>query len=108
VYVLLVTIRIQPGHRDAFMEAMLDDARGSVADEPGCLRFDVLQDSKDANTIYLYEAYRDREAFDAHLQAPHFIRWRDAVKDWYAAPSQVVNGTSVFPLDAAWRKPSIG
>ena len=30
---LLVTIRIQPQHREAFMEAMLDDARHSVQDQ---------------------------------------------------------------------------
>jgi quinol monooxygenase YgiN len=43
----MVTIKIKAGHRDAFMEAMLSDARGSVHDELGCLRFDVLQDAKD-------------------------------------------------------------
>ena len=39
---LMVTIKIKAGHRDAFVEALLSDARGSVYDEPGCLRFDVL------------------------------------------------------------------
>jgi hypothetical protein len=50
---LMVTIKIKAGYRDAFMEAMLSDARGSVHDEPGCLRFDVLQDARDQNTLYL-------------------------------------------------------
>jgi hypothetical protein len=35
---LMVTIKIKAGHRDAFMEALLSDARGSVHDEPGCFR----------------------------------------------------------------------
>ena len=52
---LMVTIKIKPGHREAFMEAMLGDARGSAYDEPGCLRFDVLQDANDPHTLYLYE-----------------------------------------------------
>lgn len=107
MYVLMVTLHVQPEHRAAFLESMLDDARGSVLDEPGCLRFDVLQDAKDPNTLYLYEAYRDEQAFQAHLQAPHFLRWRDTVKDWYAAPSQVVSSTSIFPLDSAWLKPPV-
>ena len=68
---LLVTIRIQPQHREAFMEAMLDDARHSVQDEPGCLRFDVLEDVDDPSRIFLYEVYRDEEALEAHRQAPH-------------------------------------
>lgn len=99
MYVLLVSIQIKPVHRAAFIEAMLDDARGSVANEPGCLRFDVIQDHEDSNRLYLYEVYRDRAAFDAHLQTPHFIRWRDAVRDWYAVPAQVWRGTILFPPD---------
>src|SRR5215470_810366 len=71
---LMVTIKIKAGHRDAFMEALLSDARGSVHDEPGCLRFDVLQDARDANTLYLYEVYRDEAAIEAHRQAPHFVK----------------------------------
>ena len=43
---LVVTIQIKPEFRDAFMEAMLDDARGSVQNEPGCLRFDVVEDTE--------------------------------------------------------------
>ena len=39
---VFVTIQVKPGFRDRFVEAVLDDARGSVRDEPGCFRFDVL------------------------------------------------------------------
>ena len=70
MYVLIVPIHIQPEHREAFLESMLDDAIGSVRDEPGCLRFDVIQDSSDPNCIYLYEVYRDEAAFQAHTEAP--------------------------------------
>ena len=52
---LVVTIKIKPGHKEAFMASMMDDARGSNNDEPGCLRFDVLQDNEDPNKIHLYE-----------------------------------------------------
>ena len=31
---LVVTIKIKPGHKDAFMTSMFDDARGSNDDEP--------------------------------------------------------------------------
>ncbi len=102
MYVLLVKIQIKPDKRDAFIESMKDDARGSNMDEPGCLRFDVIQDENDPNTIYLYEVYKDRAAFDAHTKAPHFIRWRDTVKDWYAAPSEVWRGNSIYPIEEKW------
>ena len=47
MYVLIVPIHIQPEHRQAFLDSMLDDAIGSVRDEPGCLRFDVIQDGSE-------------------------------------------------------------
>ena len=50
---LLVTIQIKPEHREEFMESMLDDARGSVENEPGCLRFDVVQSQEDPNRLLL-------------------------------------------------------
>jgi quinol monooxygenase YgiN len=104
MYAILVTIRIKPEFREPFLESMLDDAHGSVNDEPGCFRFDVLQDDQDPNTIYLYEVYRDQAGFDAHLVAPHFIRWRDTVKDWFAEPSQVTRVTPLYPAPADWKK----
>ena len=45
MYVIIAPIQIKDGHKDEFIEALLEDARGSVNDEPGCLRFDVIQDS---------------------------------------------------------------
>lgn len=100
---LLVTIQMQPAHRKEFIEAMLDDARGSVQNEPGCLRFDVLQDESDPNRLYLYEIYRDQAAFEAHGRTPHLIRWRETVKSWYAAPTVVHRAVTVFPTDDHWK-----
>ena len=55
MYVIVAPIQIKEGHKEEFIKAMLEDAQGSVRDEPGCLRFDVIQDGGDANRIWLYE-----------------------------------------------------
>ena len=99
---LIVTIQIQPEHREAFMESMLDDARGSNNDEPGCLRFDVLQDNEDPNKIHLYEVYKDQAALDAHRQAPHYTKWRATVQDWFAGEIERKLASPVFPPEASW------
>jgi autoinducer 2-degrading protein len=104
MYVLVVTIDIKPGFKDTFVAAMLDDARGSVGNEPGCVRFDVIQDEKEPNRIYLYEVYKDRAAFDVHVATPHFLKWNETVKDWFASPPVVGSGPSVFPADADWNR----
>ena len=85
------------------MESMLDDARGSNNDEPGCLRFDVLQDSENPNRIHLYEVYKDHAALDAHRQAPHYTKWRETVQDWFAAETVRRMATPVFPPEQSWR-----
>jgi quinol monooxygenase YgiN len=102
MYILTVTLKIKAEHREAFVEAMLGDATGSVRDEPGCLRFDVIQDEEDPNTLYLHEVYRDKTAFEAHLEAPHFLKWRETVKDWFASPPQSGKGVNIFPADKDW------
>jgi len=105
MYIIIVPIQIKEGHKQAFVEAMLDDAKGSLNNEPGCLRFDVVQDAGDANRIWLYEVYVDEAAFQAHLQAPHFIKWRDTVKDWRAECIQGATRGShnICPPDQEWK-----
>ena len=101
---IFVTIQVKPEFSDSFVEATLDDARGSVADEPGCFRFDMLQDDSDANRIHLYEVYADQAALEAHRQAPHYLRWRSAVSGWFDGPTKRTEGTTVFPADDGWRR----
>lgn len=102
MYVLVVTIDIKPGFEEKFVAEMLDDARGSVRNEPGCVRFDIVQDEKEPNRIHLYEVYKDRAAFDTHMTMAHFLKWKDAVQDWFAAPPVVGAGPSIFPADTDW------
>ena len=105
MYVIVAPIQIKEGYKERFVEAMLDDARGSVRDEPGCLRFDVVQDGGDSNRIWLYEVYVDEAAFEAHLKTPHFIKWRDTVKDWLAdGPEGAGKGSGIiWPTGDEWK-----
>ena len=100
---IFVSIKVNPGYRDRFIEATLDDARGSVADEPGCFRFDVLQDDSDPNLTHLYEVYANEAALEAHRQAPHYETWRSIVIDWFDGTPKRVEGTTLFPTDEGWR-----
>jgi quinol monooxygenase YgiN len=45
MYALVVPLKVKPEMREKFLAAALDDSTCSVRDEPGCLRFDVLQDN---------------------------------------------------------------
>src|SRR6202158_3857627 len=54
-----VKARIKAGERQRFLKAIEVDALGSEKDEPGCHRFNVLQDAQDENVYYFYEVYKD-------------------------------------------------
>ena len=101
---ILVTIQIKEGYRDRFIEASFGDAQGSVRDEPGCFRFDILQDESDVNRFHLYEVYENADAREAHRNAPHYQKWRSTVEDWFDGDFQRILMTTVFPSEDGWRK----
>src|SRR4051812_45681868 len=94
---LFVSLKVKPELRDRFLAAAEDDSTCSVRDEPGCLRFDVLQDADDNNHFFFYEVYQDEAAFQAHSQAPHYARWRAAAAEVLAEPAARTNGSVLFP-----------
>ena len=94
--VLAVSIKIKPERIGEFVDATRRNHEGSVA-EPGCLRFDVVQDTEDPGHFMLYEVYEDQTAVDAHRGTEHYARWRDAVEDLLTEPRTRVLYRSVFP-----------
>ena len=101
---LIVTINIKPGFKEQFMESMMGDARGSNNDEPGCLRFDVLQDNEEENRIHLYEVYQDDAAVEAHRSAPHYTKWRSEVAGWFDGEITRRVATPAYPTPEKWEK----
>ena len=80
-FVVIAEFRVREGCMAAFLALAREDAEHSVADEPGCKQFDVVTSTDKDGTVLFYEVYDDRPAFDAHLQTPHFARFRDGYPD---------------------------
>jgi autoinducer 2-degrading protein len=99
MYALVVQVKVKPEMREKFLAAALDDSTCSVRDEPGCVRFDVLEDQSDPNKFIFYEVYRDEAAVEAHRAAPHYARWRAAAAEVLAEPTAATRCTTVFPKD---------
>lgn len=73
MFVVTVDFHIDPDQMDAFMSSMLANAKASLELEENCLQFDVCVATDDANHVHLYEIYRSKIDFDAHLKMPHFL-----------------------------------
>ncbi len=94
--VALVHIQIKPEHVGDFIDATRANHEASVR-ENGNRRFDVLQSADNPTHFVLYEAYATAADAAAHKQAAHYLRWRDTVAPWMAAPRQGVAYHGLFP-----------
>lgn len=84
MYAVTVTLTLHPGTMTDFLPHMMANARASVRDEPGCHVFDVWTDADRPDTLWLYEVYDDRAAFEAHMATPHFAAMDKAGADMIA------------------------
>jgi (4S)-4-hydroxy-5-phosphonooxypentane-2,3-dione isomerase len=98
---IFVTVKIKPELRERFLEVIEDDATASVRDEPGCVRFEVLQNASDPDTYYFFEVYRDEAAIQAHRETPHFARWNAASQELLQQSAQRIVTSPVFPRSIA-------
>lgn len=84
-FAVWVQFDVRPGMLPAFLDAARLDAQGSVGNEPGCHRFDILQDPEVPNRVYFYEVYEDEAAFAAHREMPHFKTYFTTTEPMVAA-----------------------
>ena len=96
-----VFVHVKPGQLEAFQAATLKNA-GKSMQEPGVVRFDVIQQQNDPTRFVLVEAYRTSDDPARHKETAHYQKWRDAVSDMMAEPRTSVRYTNVFPDEQAW------
>ena len=77
MFVMLVKLEIKPALLDEFTVAILKNAELSVERDPGCVRFDVLQQQDDPTQWLLYEVYDQEQAWVEHRKAAHFVAFME-------------------------------
>ncbi|MGH6718486.1 MAG: putative quinol monooxygenase [Alphaproteobacteria bacterium] len=86
-FVVVVDFRLKAGASEAFRALIVENAKASVRDEPGCRHFDVVLPHGEADRVVLYEIYDDRAAFDAHVRTPHYAAFDRASQPFVASKS---------------------
>jgi autoinducer 2-degrading protein len=94
--VTTVTVYVKPEHIEDFIRATVENHRHSIQ-EPGNLRFDVLQCTQDPSRFLLYEAYESEEASALHKGTPHYLAWKEAAADWMAKPREGIPHRVICP-----------
>ena len=97
MHVTIVNVSVKSDHINDFIEASRLNHEASIQ-EPGNLRFDVLQSSEDPAHFVLYEAYVSADAAAGHKKTAHYLLWRKTVADWMASPREGIPYTGLFPV----------
>jgi quinol monooxygenase YgiN len=79
-YVRLAEIDIDPAQLDAYKAAIKEEIESSVRAEPGVLALYAVSDKDNPARIIVFEMYADREAYETHLEAPHFKTYKAATQ----------------------------
>jgi autoinducer 2-degrading protein len=103
MYAILNVIVVKPEHLEAFVEHVRAHARNSLQ-EPGCLRYDVLQDRADPHTICLYEVFRTEADLAVHKTFDYYRRWMAVSREW-RVPERSTRRVldHIHPADDEWR-----
>lgn len=99
-----VFVNVKPASVDAFVAATLTNARNSVQ-EPGVIRFDVVQQDDDPTRFLLIEIYRTATDPAKHKETWHYASWRDTVESMMAEPRRSVKYHALFPAESMWEYP---
>jgi (4S)-4-hydroxy-5-phosphonooxypentane-2,3-dione isomerase len=82
MYVVTVEFDIASAYQAKFMQAMINNAQMSLANESGCRQFDVCASMEHPEQVFLYECYDSQQAFKLHLASSHFIAFNELTAPW--------------------------
>ncbi|MDX1409165.1 MAG: putative quinol monooxygenase [Saprospiraceae bacterium] len=81
MYVIFNIIKVKEEHLERCLSGVRNHACNSNT-EPGCVRYEVLQDVVDPHVVCLYEVFEDEAAFNAHRTHAYYKEWMENSKDW--------------------------
>ncbi|HEX8024510.1 putative quinol monooxygenase [Mucilaginibacter sp.] len=79
--VRIAKLRIDSAQLDNYMAALKEHAETAVRVEPGVLTLYAVAEKNDPTRITVFEIYADAAAYQAHLQTPHFKKYKSTTKD---------------------------
>ena len=82
MFVITVDFEIKSEFVNEFRNRVLQQAKDSLNNEEKCFTFDVCFDEKNTNKVFLYEIYKDKNAFDEHLNSSHYLSFNEEVAPW--------------------------
>ena len=103
-FVVIVELNLLPDvSGEAAKQLVSRNAAASLRNEPGCLRFDVVEIRDEGAAFMLYEIYANEHAFAEHLKTPHFQEFDRASERYFGTRKVRLGGLCAETLIIADR-----
>ena len=79
-YVQVAEIEVDPAQLDAYRAAVQEQIDAAIQKEPGVLVLYAVSEKDDPDRVKVFEIYRDRKAYEAHLGSDHFKKYKATVE----------------------------
>ncbi len=76
--VRMADIEIDPVHLDAYRHLLAEEIEASVTMEAGVISLNAVAIKDCPEKIRILEIYANSAAYEAHLQTPHFLKYKAA------------------------------
>lgn len=86
---LVAVLKIKPGFEEKVAEATIKMAKAVRKEEKECLLYDPFVPLGRASEIYILEKYTSDKALEEHRSLPHYLAFRESIKDAVEGPPQV-------------------
>jgi quinol monooxygenase YgiN len=79
--VRIAKLQIDSAQLDVYKAALKEQAEMAVRVEPGVLSLYAVYEKSNPTHVTVFEIYANEEAYKAHLQTPHFLKYKAITKD---------------------------
>jgi quinol monooxygenase YgiN len=79
--VRIAELEIDPAQLDAYKALLKEEIEASIRLEPGVLTLYAVSVKGHPNQVRILETYADQTAYEAHLQTPHFKKYKAETQD---------------------------
>lgn len=78
--VRIARLQIDSAQMDAYKVALKEHAETAVRVEPGVLNLYAVYEKNNPTHVTVFEIYANEAAYKAHLQTPHFLKYKSGTK----------------------------
>ena len=80
-YVRLAELEIDPAQLESYKGVAKEQIEASVRVEPGVLALYAVSQKDNPAHVIVFEMYTDADAYRAHLETPHFKKYKAKTQD---------------------------